>query len=208
MQNQDFTLTFTTNHSPREVFDAVRNVRGWWSEDIEGNTGQLNDEFRYQYLDVHRCTMKLTEVIPDQKVVWYVLENYFSFTDDTKEWTGNNIIFDISQQGNQTQLSFTHQGLVPEYECYSACTKGWAQYIQQSLPSLITTGKGQPNTRKQAYTIHEVAAQFDILAQQEKWFEIQDTLFADNVKSIDPSHSPYFKNAEGRQQFAKRGKTG
>jgi hypothetical protein len=35
-------------------------------------------------------------------------------------------------------------------------------------------------------TTQEVAARFDELAQQEKWFEIQDEFFADNVRSIEP----------------------
>ena len=41
-------------------------------------------------------------------------------------------------------------------------------------------------------TTHEVAARFNELARQEKWFEIQDELFADNVRSIDPPNSPVF----------------
>ena len=47
-------------------------------------------------------------------------------------------------------------------------------------------------------TIQEVAARFDELAQKEQWFEIQDELFAENVKSIEPPHSPYMKDAEGK----------
>jgi hypothetical protein len=47
-------------------------------------------------------------------------------------------------------------------------------------------------------TTKEVAARFSDLAKEEKWFEIQDELFAENVKSIEPSHSPWLKNAEGK----------
>jgi len=54
-------------------------------------------------------------------------------------------------------------------------------------------------------TTHEVAARFNELAQQEKWFEIQDEFFAENVKSIDPPHSPYFGYAEGKSQVRKKG---
>lgn len=54
-------------------------------------------------------------------------------------------------------------------------------------------------------TTQEVAARFDELARQEKWFDIQDELFADNVKSIDPAHSPYFGYAEGRAAVRKKG---
>ena len=54
-------------------------------------------------------------------------------------------------------------------------------------------------------TIQEVAARFNELAQQEKWFDIQDELFADNVRSVDPENSPYFKYAEGKGPVRKKG---
>src|SRR4029453_13822307 len=54
-------------------------------------------------------------------------------------------------------------------------------------------------------TTEEVAARFDELAQQEKWFEIQDELFADNVRSVDPPYSPYFGHAEGKASVRKKG---
>lgn len=54
-------------------------------------------------------------------------------------------------------------------------------------------------------TTQEVAERFNQLAQQEKWFEIQDEFFADHVKSIDPPHSPYFGYAEGKTDVRKKG---
>jgi hypothetical protein len=59
--------------------------------------------------------------------------------------------------------------------------------------------------QKKAPTTQEVAARFHELAQQEKWFEIQDEFFAENVRSIDPSHSPYFGYAEGKAAVRKKG---
>ena len=60
-------------------------------------------------------------------------------------------------------------------------------------------------TDKKAMTTQQVAARFNELAKQEKWFDIQDELFADNVKSIDPPESPYFKYAEGKSLIRKKG---
>ena len=205
MNDQNFTATILVDKTAQEVFNAINNVRGWWSEEIEGNTAKLNDEFNYHYLDVHRCKMKLVEVVSNKKIVWLVLDNYFSFTQDKTEWNGTKIIFEITTHDNKTKIQFTHEGLVPEYECYNACVNGWTQYIQHSLLSLITTGKGQPNSARKAWTTHEVAARFNELAQQEKWFEIQDEFFADNVKSIEPANSLYFKNAEGKANTRKKG---
>jgi hypothetical protein len=60
-------------------------------------------------------------------------------------------------------------------------------------------------TTTETLTTNEVAARFNELAKQEKWFEIQDELFADNVKSIDPPNSPYFGYAEGKAAVRKKG---
>jgi len=148
MTTPDFSTTFWVERTPHEVFSAVTNVRGWWSENIEGDTAQLNDEFSYAMKDLHKCRMKLVEVVPDKKVVWLVLDNYFSFTTDEKEWVGTRIEFEISEKDQVTQLHFTHHGLVPAYECYNICFDAWNGYINRSLYNLVTTGKGQPNEKE------------------------------------------------------------
>jgi hypothetical protein len=148
MTTTDFTTTITVNQTPEQVFKAINNVRGWWSEEIEGNTENLNDEFRYHYKDVHISRMKLIEVIPNKRVVWLVMENHFNFTKDKSEWKDNKIIFEITEKENKTHLSFTQLGLVPSYECFDVCQDAWSNYINNSLRSLITTGKGKPNPKE------------------------------------------------------------
>ncbi|MDF2457358.1 MAG: ATPase [Cytophagaceae bacterium] len=143
----DFTTVLLVEQTPHEVFNAVTNIRGWWSENIEGDTSQLHEEFRYEVTDLHTCKMKLVELIPDQKVVWLVLENHFSFTKDKDEWIGNRLVFEISKQGPQTAMRFTQVGLVPAYECYEICNNAWTGYIQNSLRDLIVNGKGHPNPK-------------------------------------------------------------
>jgi hypothetical protein len=148
MDKQDYTTTILVSQTPKVVFNAINNVRGWWSEDIEGRTDQLNDVFFYHYKDIHLCKIKLIEVVPDKKVVWQVLDNYFSFIDDKSEWKDTKIIFDISTEGDRMKLQFTHEGLVPEYECYQICFEAWSNYINNSLYKLITVGKGEPNPKE------------------------------------------------------------
>ena len=148
MKTSDFTTILSVDQTPEQAFNAINNVRGWWSEEIEGSTDKLNDEFTYHYKDVHYCKMKLIEVIPDKEVVWLVMDNYFNFTKDKSEWTGTKISFEISKRDNKTQLRFTHEGLVPEYECFNMCSDAWGSYINGSLRSLIETGKGRPNQKE------------------------------------------------------------
>lgn len=148
MNNQDFATGFVVDQTPEEVFNAINNVRGWWSENIEGSTYQLNDEFTYSYQDVHSCKMRLIEVVPDQKVVWLVLNNHFNFISDQNEWKNTKISFEIEKKGDKTHLFFTHIGLTPADECYKVCFNAWTDYITNSLRNLVTAGKGHPNPKE------------------------------------------------------------
>ena len=75
--------------------------------------------------DQHYSNQKLIEVIPDKKVVWLVTESKLDWIKNNKEeWTNTKMIFEISTKGDKTILQFTHEGLVPEQECYAMCKKG------------------------------------------------------------------------------------
>ncbi len=146
MITSDFTTTLLVDQTPKEAFDAFNNVRGWWSEEIEGNTEKLDYEFTYHFEDLHNCKIKLIEVVPNKRVVWLVEYNYFKFTKDKSEWTGTKISFEIAEKDSKTHIRFTHHGLVPDLECFGICSNAWSNYIQESLFGLITTGKGKPNS--------------------------------------------------------------
>jgi len=155
MKTPNFTTTILVDEAPEKVFNGINDVRGWWSEEINGDTDKLNAEFTYHYKDVHISKMKIVEFVPNKRIVWLVMENYFDFTKDQNEWKGNKIIFEISAKGNKTQLQFVQEGLVPAYQCYDVCHDAWTNYVTKSLRSLITTGKGQPNPKGEDSAFNE-----------------------------------------------------
>jgi hypothetical protein len=57
-------------------------------------------------------------------------------------------------------------------------------------------------------TTQEVADRYHELARQGKWFEIQDELFADDVKSVEPADAPsryrYLHSAEGKANVRRK----
>lgn len=158
MSNTDYlTATMSVDKTPEEVFAAVVNVRGWWSENIIGNTAAVGDEFIFnddsEYAGetsrtktgIRFCRFQLTEVVPGRRVVWHVVDSDLNFIDDRDEWTDTNVVFEISSTSNTTTLRLTHEGLTDaESECFGACSKGWTFYVTTSLPQLINTGSGQP----------------------------------------------------------------
>jgi hypothetical protein len=147
MNKQDFNTTIIVDQSAEEVFNAINNVRGWWTENLQGNFQHIDDEFEVRFGNVHYSKQKLIEFIPDKKVVWLITDSNLNFIKDKSEWTNTKISFDIDERDNKTQLSFTHIGLVPEIECYNNCSNAWSYYVN-SLRALITTGKGQPEPKE------------------------------------------------------------
>jgi hypothetical protein len=145
MKNQNLTTAFTVDQTPEEAFAAINNVRAWWSGEIEGTTDKFGEEWSYRYKDIHYSKQKITELTPGKKVVWHVLDSYLNFIKDKTEWNGTKIVFEVARKGGKTEVRFTHVGLAPDVECYDACSNAWGSYINGSLRSLITTGKGQPN---------------------------------------------------------------
>jgi hypothetical protein len=144
MTKTDFTTTLLVNQSPKEVFDALKNVRGWWfglySEKFEGESDKLGDEFSFFAGDgMHYTKQKLVELIPDQKITWLVTDSKLTFVQNQTEWTGTKLCFEIFAEGDATKIKFTHVGLVPEFECYDSCAPAWTQYMQEQLVNWITT---------------------------------------------------------------------
>ena len=149
MKSQNFTTAFTVDQSPEEAFAAVNNVRGWWTgkPGIEGSTDKLGAEFTYRYEPHHYSKQKVVEFIPGRKVVWQVLDSQLNFVEDKSEWTGTTVTFGIARRGDETEVRFTHVGLVPDSECYDGCSNAWGSYINVSLRSLITNGEGRSSRK-------------------------------------------------------------
>ncbi|MCO4292185.1 SRPBCC domain-containing protein [Solitalea sp. MAHUQ-68] len=148
MKTLDYHMNMTTDASAHEAFESINNVTKWWTDNLEGNSQKLNDEFTVRFFDdLHVSTQKVVEMIPDKKVVWLVSSSQLNFINNKQEWNGTKISFEISEKGGKTQIDFTHQGLIPEIECYNDCSNAWGEYLRDSLLSLINTGKGKPTPK-------------------------------------------------------------
>ena len=148
MASKSYTSTIVVNKTAHDAFNAIQNFRGWWSQEIEGNTNKPGETFFYHYKDVHLCKIKLIEMQEDKRLVYQVIDNEFNFTKDKSEWINTKLIFELQPEGNNTKIVFTHEGLVPEYECYAVCNDAWTSYIQGSLKDYIEKGTGKPNGKE------------------------------------------------------------
>ena len=145
MSDSSYTTSFSVDRTPEQVFAAVNDVRSWWMTTVDGDNGAVGDEFSYRVPGIHFCKMRVTEFVPGEKVVWTVVDNHMTFISDQSEWKGTEIRFELSGKGGGTEVRFTHDGLVPTYECFEICRNAWTFYVGDSLRSLAETGEGKPS---------------------------------------------------------------
>ena len=146
---QSYRANIAVSASPSDVFNQATNVPKWWIREaagayteFEGKCSNLNDEFILRHGDNHYSKHKLTEVIPDKKVVWLVTDSKLNWIKENKaEWTGTKMIFEIVPNGETTTLKFMHDGLLPELECYTHCVHFWDMVIGAWLFNAINDGK-------------------------------------------------------------------
>ena len=141
MKNESYSAFIQAAASPHDVFNLVTDIPKWWTKDVEGQTTKLNDEFIIRHGDVHYSKQKLIEVIPDKKLAWLVTDCRLNWLEKNKtEWTNTKMIFEITPKGKMTTLKFTHEGLVPQLECYSRVVKSWDIVIREQLYNLMING--------------------------------------------------------------------
>jgi hypothetical protein len=140
-----YSTSYTVEQSPAAVFAAILDVGAWWTGQIEGSADELGAEFTYRHPPQHYSLQRVVELDPDRRVVWRVTDSHLAFVSEPGEWTGSDIVFDIVPTAGGAELRFTHVGLVPDVECFGACSAAWQHYINGSLRSLVTTGKGLPD---------------------------------------------------------------
>ena len=142
MEDKSFTATIEVAKPSQEVFNCIKEVSKWWSKDFEGSSKELNDEFIIHHPGQHYSKQKLIEVIPGKKIVWLVTGSNLNWLEkDTHEWTNTKMIFEIADKSGETELHFTHEGLVPNVECYERCVQGWDMIIKEWLFNFITKEK-------------------------------------------------------------------
>jgi len=144
MENKSLTVTIELAKPAQEVFSCLTSqAANWWGgKDLSGGNARLHDEFVIHHPGAHYSKQKVVEFVAGQKWVWLVTDSKLDWLQNNKsEWTNTKMIFELEAQGEHCLLHFTHQGLVPELECYPLVEKGWNTVIRDYLFNYVTEGK-------------------------------------------------------------------
>lgn len=141
MASTHFNYSFGTNKTIDEVYNRLLDPKQWWiglfDEIITGQSEKPGDEFNFKAGGgLHETRQKLIDLVPNQRIVWQVTKSHLTFLSDPEEWKGSNIRFDLQKKDGGTEIRFTHEGLVPEIECYESCSSAWTSYMEQLRKAL------------------------------------------------------------------------
>jgi hypothetical protein len=151
MSDQSYTTTFSVDRTADEVLAAINNPRAWWSEEIEGHTDQVDDVFTFRVKDIHYSEIQVIELVPGEKVVWRVLDNYMNYIDDQSEWKDTEIRFELFEKDGTTEVRFTHAGLVPVRVLRNLLERVGLLYRRQPAePDHHRRGQAQPEPQRGA----------------------------------------------------------
>jgi uncharacterized protein YndB with AHSA1/START domain len=143
-RTEDFTAVLNLPASPATVsalFTSATGVSRWWGP-TEGD-GTVGGTLVTSFGEHGVNAMRVLESGPT-RVVWETIVADGTIpTENTKEWLGTTMEFDIVPAGAGTQLRFRHTGLTPQLECWNECYAGWTHFMA-SIQAFAETGTGAP----------------------------------------------------------------
>jgi hypothetical protein len=149
--DNDYTSQARFSKPTTAVLDALTTLpglAGWWSS-VTGDPS-VGGELQFMFDHGTPLHLHVDEVTP-AFVQWTCID--FA---PLPEWKGTVISFELRDlEGGGSQVSFRHQGLTPQCECFGECSGGWNHFIP-SLRQYVDTGVGSP-FKSEADTAHREA---------------------------------------------------
>jgi hypothetical protein len=139
---KSYSSSISAKIGPEEAIKKINNIPGWWGVTFSGNNSKQNDKFTVKMTGDSFFNFTVTELVPGKRIVWLVTDCHMPWYSDKTEWTDTKLIFDLKENHGETEVTFTHEGLTQEVECYKDCETGWSHWIQTSLFSYLTNGVG------------------------------------------------------------------
>jgi hypothetical protein len=103
------------------VYPLVASVKGftqWWAEDVTDNSNGTVELGFFNRATVYR----LAPIRMKASLVEWQCEN-------GQEWSGTSLIFEMTAQGGNTLLRFTHADWKSETEYFVSCNTVWGELM-------------------------------------------------------------------------------
>jgi hypothetical protein len=143
MTAKDYQCKIQASVSAKDAYDKIARVSEWWAKDFGGSARKLGDTFTVHFGETF-VDFKISEAVPDSRIVWQVVNCNIPSLQDKTEWNGTSVAWDVSLGNGTTTVMLTHHGITPDVECYGMCQKGWNGAVQNSFLQFLNVGRGMP----------------------------------------------------------------
>src|SRR5450432_3721465 len=109
-KQKDFSYSFTVKASAKEAMKMISKVDLWWAIIFKGKANKLNDKFSVYFGDTF-VDFKISEVIPEKKIIWLVTDCNLHWIKNKKEWKKTEVIWNLSEKIGKTTIDFVHKGI-------------------------------------------------------------------------------------------------
>lgn len=150
MNVKSYSKAIKVQATPNAIFRAItEQFDKWWT--VHSNKATtIGDTLTVRFGENTIKEFLVTELKENKVLKWEVIRAFIDIPQLSKkdEWVGTSIEWRINALGKVNEIEFTHEGLVPEFECYEACEGGW-NYFLESLRQFLNEGKGTPHKAEQ-----------------------------------------------------------
>lgn len=147
MKKNSYTREIVVSNTPDAAYRAVTSEFDKWWAISSGPINAVGDMVTFRF-DPTYWMMRATKLVPNESVELECVEAHHIHEGlpalIRKEWEGTKLKWNIQQQGDNTKISFVHEGLVPSLNCYEICEMGWDHFFVNSLKKYLDSGNGSP----------------------------------------------------------------
>jgi hypothetical protein len=96
---------------------------------------KLNESIQFDFCEFVGPKIKVTEVIPNQKLVW-------EYKASEHGWVGHILKLELDENDGKTRVWFSHNGWTEQRDFYAVCSFAWGRDMG-SLRQYCQTGIGE-----------------------------------------------------------------
>lgn len=138
---KDYNATLTSSHNAEVIFKTItEEMSNWWAP-MSGKFVNLGDQASIRFGENSYWSFEASTLNKPSRVVLtcngahHICDN---LSDKSRaEWLGTKLVFEITEEQENSHINFTHIGLVPELECFDECKAGWDHYFLGSLKDYL-----------------------------------------------------------------------
>lgn len=135
-----YTRSLMIDASPGSIFQALTvELDRWWGK-MDMPVSGVGDVFKVAWGDPWYL-FEVTKFDAPFLVDWRCIDaNQIidGLEGVQKEWVGTELQWRIEPQGERScRVTFTHQGLVPDFNCYDFCSSTWDYFFGERLKACL-----------------------------------------------------------------------